>query len=159
MSRYEDLRAAFIKQEEDEFEYWHDLQRRAVLFAKDLTEFLEYPKPDYEDLDGGKNHRYVYITKPGSKDEIRNFTELEGSRGAVDFDIVITLERDRGTYPKSLFRIAMHIGSANGLLRVWSDVANVKADIVKDQPSSYEALYQQIFEALKLQLAARSLLT
>jgi hypothetical protein len=158
MSRYEDLRSAFNKQEEEEREYWQGLQQRAALITKDLALFLEYPENDYLDLDEVTKRRYVYMTNPGKKEEVRHFTDLEGSRGAIDFDIIITLEVARDTFPKSLFRIAMHIGAVDGILRVWSDASSVKADIVPNQPSSYQVLYQQIFEVLKTQLAVRPVL-
>ncbi|WP_339451575.1 hypothetical protein [Pseudomonas sp. JAI120] len=155
MSRYEELRDAFNKQEEAAIAYWQGLQIKAEQITEGLSQYLEYPEKDYLDPDNKIKKRYIYMTKRGEKEKVRHFTDLEGARGAIDFDIIITLECAAGIFPKSLYRLAMHIGAVDGLLRVWSDTSGVSADIVPTQPSSYEVLYQQIFTVLKAQLEVR----
>lgn len=155
MSRYEELCRDFEDQDKAAIEYWQGLQLKAVQIANGLCVYLEYPEKDYLDLEGGGKSPYVYVTQRGEKDEVEHFTRLQGSNGAIDFDILITLESAAGVFPKNLVRMPMHIGSVDGILRVWSDTPDVKTDIVPTQPSSYDLLYKQIFDALKSHLSVR----
>ncbi|NWB08940.1 hypothetical protein HX862_13595 [Pseudomonas sp. D5002] len=155
MSRYEELCRSYEDQDKAAIQYWQALQLKAVQIANGLRVYLEYPEKDYLGLDGVSKLPYVYVTNRGEKEEVSHFTELKGDRGAIDFDILITLEVAAGVFPKNLLRISMHIGSVDGLLRVWSDNPAIKADIVPSQPSSYDALYEQIFEALRTHLSDR----
>lgn len=156
MSKYEELCRAYSDQHQAQLDYWQALQIRAVQIADGLWKYLEYPNKTFPDHDGKGVIPYVTMTKPGEDKEC-HFMDLPGSKGAVQFDVVVTLEEEPGLFPKSKVRFSFNIGSTGEVLRVWDKSGSIDVEAPIGSVGN-EALYAQIFEALKSYLSQRPVL-
>ncbi len=153
MSKYEELCSALSEQTQAEQNYWQALQMRAAQLAAGLWKYLEYPSQTFKDHDGKGPTPYVALTKPGEDKEC-HFPYLPGSKGAIQFDLVVTLEEEPGLFPKSKVRFNFNIGSTGEVLRVWDDSGTVDVEMAIGSEGN-EEVYAQIFEGLKTFLSSR----
>ncbi|MPQ83797.1 hypothetical protein F0170_07255 [Pseudomonas sp. MAFF 730085] len=153
MSKYDELCSALSEQTHAERNYWQALQVRAGQIASGLWTYLEFPSKTYKDFDGKQSYSYVALTKPG-EDKDCHYPQLPGSKGAIHFDLLITLEEEPGCFPKSKVRFSLNVGSTGETLRVWDNSGNIDVDVPIGSDGN-EEVYAQIFDALKKHLSYR----
>lgn len=152
MTKYSELSNAFAMQQQANLEYWQGLQIKAAQITAGFGGYLGLDSSTYKDLKGGQVP-YIQLRKHGGAEEV-HFTALEGTKGAIHFDVAVTLESEPGVFPKSIVCIPLKIGQANQELVVWSDETDISSRI--DLGSiDYSALHGQMFERLKEYLSAR----
>lgn len=156
MSRYDELCSALGDHNQASRDYWDSLKLRAAQIADGLSKYLEYPFEKYPTLDGGGFTRYVLLTKPGEEQECY-YVDLPCQDGAVQFDLIVTIEEKTNQFPKLKLRFPLHIGSNGNVLKVWNDHKTIAADIqIGDQ--NVDHLYASIFSAVKDFLQQRPIL-
>lgn len=153
MTKYHELCSAFTDQGEAVRNYWEALQLRAGQIAIGLWQYLEYPQKNYLSLDGKTSEPYVVLTNRGEKKSC-HFHELKGSNGAVQFDILVTVEENPGVFPKGTVRFSFNMGREGDSLRIWDDSGTIDTLTDIGSPGN-ENLYDQIFSALKVHLSSR----
>lgn len=153
MSKYDELCKALSDHNEASRDYWQTLQMQAAQIAAGLWKYLEYPSQSYAGHAGEGFLPYILLTRPGEEKGCQ-FLDLPGKDGAIQFDVIITVEVEQNHFPKTRLRYSFNIGKSGQVLKVWDVTGNITAEFPVENPD-FEYLYEQIFLAIRTWLKAR----